>query len=60
MITGEPMRQRIFELVGPAGEYDYASRAYDVFIVFVAILSLVPMLFDSSKTAEAITVCYGL
>ena len=43
------MRQRIFQIVGPAREGDIASRAYDFFVVFVAILSLVPMLFDYSK-----------
>lgn len=48
-LIGGSVRQRIFQIVSPAREGDIASRAYDFFVVFVAILSLIPMLFNYSK-----------
>ncbi|MCP1110448.1 ion transporter [Ohessyouella blattaphilus] len=39
------MRRRIFELIRKAGPGDKASRIYDWFIMVVAIISIVPMMF---------------
>ena len=43
------MRLRLFQIVGPAHSWDYASRVYDVFIVLIALLSIVPLLFHQAN-----------
>lgn len=40
-----PLRRRMFEIVERAKPGDKVSRAYDVFIVAVAIVSIVPLMF---------------
>lgn len=40
-----PLRERMFEIVERARPGDGVSRAYDVFIVAVAIISIVPLMF---------------
>lgn len=40
-----PLRRRMFEIVERAKPGDKVSRAYDVFIVAVAIISIVPLMF---------------
>ena len=39
------MRKRIYEIVQRAQPGDALSRAYDIFIVIVALASLVPLMF---------------
>lgn len=48
------MRKRIFKLVNQAEEGDYASRFYDVFIVIIALLSLVPMMFRYERQPDSV------
>lgn len=45
------MRKRIFEIVQRAQPGDALSRAYDVFIVAVAFVSLVPLMFKEQTAA---------
>lgn len=39
------MRYRLYQIIERAGEGDRPSRIYDIFIVCVALLSLVPLMF---------------
>ena len=57
------MRKRIFEIVQRARPGDRLSRVYDIFIVFVAFASLVPLMFkeqDSLLTMLDVVTVYIL
>ena len=43
------MRKRIYQIIEVAGENDILSRAYDVFMMVVIVLSLVPIALKSSS-----------
>ena len=44
-------RRRIFEIIETAGENDKASNAYDLFMMVMIIMSLVPLAFKEEYTA---------
>lgn len=45
LLAPTPLRERMFEIVERAKPGDRVSRAYDIFIVAVAIISIVPLMF---------------
>lgn len=44
------MRKRIYEVIEKAGEEDKLSHIYDISMIFIIILSLVPLLFKQENT----------
>lgn len=48
------MRKRIFEIIEAAGENDLASSIYDFFVIFIIVLSLVPLAFKTEYYAFTI------
>jgi hypothetical protein len=46
------MRDRIFELVQLAKPGDHVSRAYDIFMVVVACMSILPILFHTDQLPQ--------
>lgn len=44
------MRKRIFEIIDIPGEYDILSRIYDILMIIVIFLSLVPLAFKQIYT----------
>ncbi len=48
------MRQRIFEIVQRAQPGDRLSHLYDIFIVFVAFLSIVPLMFGPQDAGSGL------
>ena len=55
------MRRRIFEIIEVAGEGDRASRVYDLTMMIVIVLSLVPLCFKTQTVPlviiDHVTVC---
>lgn len=47
METQSFMRRRIFTIIHRGAGDDYLSRLYDIFIMIVAFLSIVPMMFKA-------------
>ena len=48
------MRKRIFEIIEVSKDGDRVSAIYDFFMIFVIVVSLVPLAFKAEKTAFAI------
>ena len=47
----EDLRKRIYEIIDEALEHDFWSKLYDVFMIIVIVISLVPLAFKSYNTA---------
>lgn len=56
------MRKRIYEIIEPSNRTDKLSTFYDVFMILVIIISLVPLNFKEDTTALVIIdkVCAGI
>ena len=56
------MRKRIYEIIEPANRSDKLSTFYDVFMILVIIISLVPLNFKEDTTALVVIdkVCAGI
>lgn len=44
------MRKRLYEIMEPSGKGDAASKVYDVFMLAVIVLSLIPLAFKEEPT----------
>lgn len=50
MSNSKSMRKRLYEIIEAAENNDTASKMYDRFMIFVIIVSIVPMLFKEANT----------